>query len=132
MIFMVANFLLENFMLKKQFMGYIIIKISTGYCSTRNLADPYGPDITRILSSHFTDIGIGEITLLDQYQSNICDEAWWRHELETFSASLALCDGILPAIDGFPSQRASNASFDVFFAVRLNKWLNKLSFYRWL
>ena len=30
---------------------------------------------------------------------------WWRHQMETFSASLALCEGNPPVTGGFPSQR---------------------------
>ena len=33
---------------------------------------------------------------------------WWRHQVETFSALPALCDGNPPVTGGFPSQRASN------------------------
>ena len=50
---------------------------------------------------------------------------WWRHQMETVSALLALCEGNPPVIGGFPSQRDSNAGFDVFFNVCLNKRLNK-------
>ena len=34
---------------------------------------------------------------------------WWRHQMETFSALLALCAGNLPVTGEFPSQRASDA-----------------------
>ena len=30
---------------------------------------------------------------------------WWRHQMETFSALLALCEGNRRSPDGFPSQR---------------------------
>ena len=42
-----------------------------------------------------------------------------------FPASLALCDGNLPATGRFPSQRPVTWSFDVLFPVRLNKMLSK-------
>ena len=35
--------------------------------------------------------------------------SWWRHEMETLSALLALCEENSPATGGFPSQRASHA-----------------------
>ena len=41
----------------------------------------------------------------------------WRHDMETLSALLTLCEGNPSVIDGFPSQRASNASCDVFFDI---------------
>ena len=34
---------------------------------------------------------------------------WWRHQIETFSASLALCAGNSPVTGEFPSQRAGDA-----------------------
>ena len=39
--------------------------------------------------------------------------------MEIFSALLALCEGNSPVTGEFPSQRASNAGFDVFFDVNL-------------
>ena len=56
---------------------------------------------------------------------------WWRHHIETFSASLALCAGNSPVTGEFPSQRPVTRSFDVFFYLRLNKLLSKQSMYRW-
>ena len=38
---------------------------------------------------------------------------WWRHQMETFSALLALCEGNPPVTGEFPSQRALTRSFDV-------------------
>ena len=49
----------------------------------------------------------------------------WCHDMEMLSALLALCDGKPLVTGGFPSQRASNISFGVFFDVSLNKLLNK-------
>ena len=56
---------------------------------------------------------------------------WWRHQIETFSALLALCEGNLSAINGFPSQRSATQIFGVFFDLRLNTRLNKRSRRRW-
>ena len=39
----------------------------------------------------------------------------WRHQMETFSMSPALCEGNPPVTGGFPSQRPVKQSFDVFF-----------------
>ena len=49
----------------------------------------------------------------------------WRHQMETFSALLALCAGNSPVTGEFPSQRPVTRSFDVFFDLRLNKRLSK-------
>ena len=57
--------------------------------------------------------------------------AWWRHQMETFSALLALCAGNSPVTGDFPSQRSVMRSFDVFFDRRLNKRLCKQSIRRW-
>ena len=46
---------------------------------------------------------------------------WWRHQMETFSALLALCEGIPSVTGGFPSQR------QVMFALICawtNSWAN--------
>ena len=42
---------------------------------------------------------------------------WWRHQMETFSTLLALCEGISPVTGEFPSQRPVTRSFDVFLSV---------------
>ena len=52
---------------------------------------------------------------------------WWRHQMETFSALLALCAGNSLVTGEFPTQRPVTRSFDVFFYLRLNKRLSKQS-----
>ena len=56
---------------------------------------------------------------------------WWRHQMETFSALLALCAGNSPVTDEFPTQRPVKRSFYVFFDLRLNKRLSKQSWGWW-
>ena len=51
--------------------------------------------------------------------------AWWRHQMETFSALLAICAGNSPLTGEFPTQRPVTGSFDIFFDQRLNKRLSK-------
>ena len=51
--------------------------------------------------------------------------AWWRHQMETFSALLALCEGNSLVPVEFPTQRPVTRSFDVFFDLGLNKRLSK-------
>ena len=58
-------------------------------------------------------------------------KAWWRHQMETFSALLAICAGNSPLPGEFPAQRPVTRSFDVFFDLRLNKRLNKQSWGWW-
>ena len=50
---------------------------------------------------------------------------WWHHQMETFSALLAICAGNSPATGEFPAQRPVTRSFDVFFDLHLNIWLSK-------
>ena len=57
--------------------------------------------------------------------------SWWRHEMETFSALLALCVGNSPVTGEFPSQRPMTQSFDVVFDLHPNKSLSKQSRHRW-
>ena len=56
-----------------------------------------------------------------------CFYAQWheRHQMETFSALLALCAGNSPVTGEFPWQRPVTRSYDVFFDLRLNKQLSK-------
>ena len=56
---------------------------------------------------------------------------WWRHQMETFSALLAICAGNSPVPGEFPAQRPVTRSFDVFFDLRLNKRLSKQFWGRW-
>ena len=56
-------------------------------------------------------------------------EPWWRHQMETCSALLALNVGNSPPTGEFPS--LMTRSFDVFFDLRLNKPLSKQSRRRW-
>ena len=51
----------------------------------------------------------------------IIQNAWWRHQMETFSALLAICAGNSPVPGEFPAQRPVTRSFDVFFDLL---WIN--------
>ena len=57
--------------------------------------------------------------------------SWWRHQMETFSALLAICAGNSPASGEFPAQRPVTRSFDVFFDLCLNERLRKQSWGWW-
>ena len=58
-------------------------------------------------------------------------KSWWRHQMETFSALLAICAGNSPVTGEFPAQRPVTRSFDVFFDLRLNKQLSTQSWGWW-
>ena len=48
----------------------------------------------------------------------------WRHQMETFSALMALCAGNSPVTGEFPAHSPVTRSFDVFFDLRPNKRLS--------
>ena len=54
-----------------------------------------------------------------------CIVPWWRHQMETVSALLAICAGNSPVPGEFTAQRPVTRSFDVFFDLRLDKQLSK-------
>ena len=56
---------------------------------------------------------------------------WWRHQMETFFALLALCAWNSPVPGEFPARSPVARSFDVFLDVRLNKRLSKQSWCWW-
>ena len=57
---------------------------------------------------------------------------WWRHQMETFSALLAICAGNSPVPGELPTQRPVTRSFDIYFDLPLNKKLSKQSWGWWL
>ena len=57
--------------------------------------------------------------------------SWWRHQMETFSALLAICAGNSLVPCEFPAQRPVTRSCDVFFDLHLNKRLSKQSWGWW-
>ena len=66
------------------------------------------------------------------HETEVCDAcfamplrafAWWCHQMETFSALLALCVGNSLATGEFHAQRQVMWSFDIYFDLRLNKWV---------
>ena len=65
---------------------------------------------------------------LEQY---LISCTWRRHQMEAFSALLAICVGNSPVTGEFPAQRPVTRSFDVFFDLRLNKRLSKQSWGWW-
>ena len=56
---------------------------------------------------------------------------WWRHQMQTFSALLAICARNSPGTGEFPAQRPVTRSFEVFFDLHLNKQLSKQSWGWW-
>ena len=55
----------------------------------------------------------------------------WRHQTETFSALLALCEGNSQVTVEFPSQRPVTRGFYIFLDLHLKKRLSRPSRRRW-
>ena len=66
-----------------------------------------------------------------QFVMRVYSLSWWRHQMETFSALLAICAGNSPASGEFPTQRPVTRSFDVYFDLRPDKRLSKQSLGWW-
>ena len=66
-------------------------------------------------------------TIIEQKITNIhfAVDTWWRHQMETYSALLAICVGNSPVPSEFRPQRPVTRSFDVFFDLHSNKRLSK-------
>ena len=78
------------------------------------------------------DNGAGRVYIFwDIIPSDCSMTTWWRHQMETFSALLAICAGNSPVPGEFPTQRPVTRSFDLFFDLRLNKRLSKQSWGWW-
>ena len=61
----------------------------------------------------------------------IHSSTWWRQQMETFSALLALCAANSPVTGEFSAQWQVTRSFDAFFDLRLNERLSKQSWGWW-
>ena len=82
---------------------------------------PFDEQMCKLKFSAWTYDGF-QVCFGKQPNSNF---AWWRHQMETFSALLAICAG------KFPAQKPVTRNFDVFFDLRLNKRLSKQSWGWW-
>ena len=82
----------------------------------------------QIHKGYFTYAG-SIVGLLQCYWGTL--KSWWRHQMETFSALLALCVGNSPVTGEYPSRRPVTRSFDVFFDLCLNKRWSKQSWGWW-
>ena len=65
------------------------------------------------------------------FEAVVRPHTWWRHQMETFSALLAICAVNSPVPGEFPTQRPVTRSFDVYFDLRPNKRLSKQSWGWW-
>ena len=72
------------------------------------------------------------LALFPWFSLRIIRRSWWCHQMETFSALLALCVENSSVTGEFPAQRPVTGSFGVFFDLCLNKPLSKQSWGWWL
>ena len=100
--------------------GFMVV-LSVPCCSTVLIKAFIGHQFGRIYPGNYNTIMF----------TWLCRVPWWRHQMETFSVLLALCDGNSPVTGEFPSQRPVTRGVGVFFDFRLNKRLNKPSRRRW-
>ena len=83
----------------------------------------------KISNMFYTSFNMSKTALRDYRKrlSLLCEIfylSWWRHQMETFSALLAICAGNSVAGE-IPAQMPVTRNFDVFFDLRLNKRLSK-------
>ena len=64
-------------------------------------------------------------SMFQNHRKHRSPRSWWLHQMETFSALLAICAGNWPVPGEFPTQRPVTRSFDVFFDLHLNKRMSK-------
>ena len=71
------------------------------------------------------------LTARQENEPCLTDMSWWRHQMETFSALVAICAGNSPVNGEFPVQRQATRRFNVFFDLHLNERLSKQSWGWW-
>ena len=69
--------------------------------------------------------------MTDPERSVVHLQSWWRNQMETFFALLAICAGNSPVPGEFPAQMPVTRSFGVFFDLRLSKCWSKQSWGWW-
>ena len=117
------------------------LKLKSREISFPNYLFPRWPVLSKFWTEHDSDT----VELFAKFQFDLTtdvdviagrglqrlESTWWRHQMETFSALLAICAGNSPVPGEFPTQRPVTRSFDVFFDLCLNKRLSKQSWGWW-
>ena len=101
--------------------------VTGGFLSQRA---SYVENVSMWWRHHVTEVNNVSQIRLPQFSSH---KVWsWRHhQMETFSALLAICAGNSPVPGEYPTQRPVTQSFDFFFDLCPNKWLSKQSRVWW-
>ena len=76
---------------------------------------------TRYMTGKFT----AHMTITTLPFNSTCRKAWWRHQMETFSASLAICAGNSPVSGEFPNKgQWRGALIFSLICAWINGWVN--------
>ena len=94
--------------------------LATGIASVFYIWFDIGPFPTVIQIWNMDDLW----SLLRLMHDRLLFKIWWRHQMEKFSALLAIYAGNSPVTGEFPAQRTTRR-FDVFFDLLLYIWLSK-------
>ena len=106
----------EIFVLGGRYITQITMFFSNEICSVYRNRQWF----TILLDTLFTLFGGGSVFA-----------AWWRHQMETFYALLAICAENSPVSGEFPAQRPVTRRVDVSFDLCLNKRVRKQSWGWW-
>ena len=82
------------------------------------------------ITFNHTIVTSGNTPKFSEWEESVCNisnRTWCRHQMETFSALLAICAGHSPVTGEFSTQRPVTRSFDIFFDLRINERLSKQS-----
>ena len=116
------------------FMVLICFKLFCFYVSTNTFGpnvyvwqQRYGSTLSQVIACYLTSPShyLNQCWLWDYWHPSQCNFTAWCHQMETFSALLALCAGNSQVTGEFPTQKPVTWSFDVFFDLCLNKRLSK-------
>ena len=114
----------------------LYMMLSTHYrCNTEYRVAWNGPRDLRVVGLLICKLeNYSSVTLLASlgYSPQMCWQySRWRHQMETFSALLAICAGNSPVSCEFRAQRPVTRGFDAFFDLPQNKRLSKQSLGWW-
>ena len=88
--------------------------------------------LSKLMMVWFTDVYMHHAASVGLLWVFGTDISWWRHQMETFTALLAICARNSTVPGEFPAQRPVTRRFDIYFDLRPNKRLSKQSWGWWL
>ena len=93
------------------------------FCTWNPLVTDRSPTKKKCSKYFMAVFWLGSLTYSNAFSKllDIHGTTWWRHQMETFSALLAIYAGNWPVPGEFPAQRSVTRSFDIFSDLR---WIN--------